>query len=90
MPLDPRHTGLRAAVLLRLTFSGADFLSHSGAEMQPSPGKKPRRSILLDAKNERVVSKVDRASGDPLLARSDRARHLLAKLNAIGNMRLDA
>ena len=58
--------------------------------MQHSPGKKPRPSILLDAKNERVVSKVDRASGDPLLARSDRARHLLAKLNAIGNMRLDA
>ena len=57
--------------------------------MQHSP-KKPRRSILLDAKNERVVSKVDRASGDPLLARSDRARHLLAKLNAIGNTRLDA
>jgi hypothetical protein len=90
MRLDPHHTGLRETVLLRLTLSGADFLSHSGAEMQPSPGKKPRRSILLDAKNERVVSKVDRASGDPLLARSDRARQLLAKLNAIGNMRLDA
>jgi hypothetical protein len=58
--------------------------------MRHITGKKPRRSILLDAKNERVVSKVERASGDPLLARSDRARHLLAKLNAIGNTRLDA
>jgi hypothetical protein len=58
--------------------------------MQHSPGKKPERSILLDAKNERVVLKGDRASGDPLLARSDRARQLLAKLNAIGNTRLEA
>ena len=82
--------GPQRSRIVKVNLKRADFVSHSGAEMQPSPRKKPRRSILLDAKNERVVSKVDRASGDPLLARSDRARHLLAKLNAIGNMRLEA
>jgi hypothetical protein len=58
--------------------------------MQHIEEKKPVRSILLNSKKERVVPKADRASGDPLLARSDRARHLLAKLNAIGYTRLDA
>jgi hypothetical protein len=50
-------------------------------------GKKPARSILLESKKERIVPKAARVSGDPLLGRSDRARHLLAKLNAIGDMR---
>jgi hypothetical protein len=57
----------------------------------PHPeGTKPRGSILLDPKNERIVPKADRASGDPLLARSDRARHLLARLNALGTDRVEA
>jgi hypothetical protein len=55
--------------------------------MQHVEGKKPVRSILLDSKKERIVPKAANASGDPLLARSDRARHLLARLNALGQMR---
>ena len=56
----------------------------------PHPqGKKPKRSILMETKNERIVPKAARASGDPLLARSDRARHLLARLNALGTDRVE-
>jgi hypothetical protein len=55
--------------------------------MPHAQGKKPKPSILMDSKKERIVPKAARASGDPLLARSDRARHLLARLNALGTDR---
>jgi hypothetical protein len=55
--------------------------------MQRIEGKTPIRSILLNPKKERIVPKAAHVSGDPLLARSDRAHHLLARLNGLGTDR---